>query len=188
MITGHLGVAAAARSVSRERMGSILFLALLLASAMPDVVDTLYWAVSVCNPYGLYSHTTYAVLLEAAIVGGIAYLATSSRGIALLFVVVVLLHSPADYFTGRKLFVPGGEMLGLRLYERQALDWLLEVPMATAGWWLLRRSGRGPRWAASIWALLALVLVQTTLDAFVVGRGGSLKPNSCPAVTSPLAP
>ena len=166
-------------------MGSLLFIALLLASALPDAVDALYWALDFCSPYGLYSHTIYAVLLEAAIVGGLAFLATGSRGVALTFAVVVLLHSPADFFTGRKLFVPGGELLGLRIYDRPVADWLLEVPLAAGGWWLLRRSGRGPRWATSVWALVTLVLLQTSLDVFVIGRGGSLKPNACPVVTSP---
>ena len=166
-------------------MGSITFLALMLASAMPDLVDALYWLVNVCNPYGLYSHTTYAVLLEASIIGGIALLATGSRGVALLFVGVVLLHSPADYFTGRKLYVPGGEMFGLRFYERPLLDWLLEVPLLTAGWWVLRRNGGGPRWAASVWTLVLLLILQTTLDVFVIGRGGSLKPNACPVIAPP---
>ncbi|MDB4893638.1 MAG: hypothetical protein JWL61_5493 [Gemmatimonadetes bacterium] len=186
MITGHLGIAAAARSFSREPMGSILFVALLLAAIVPDAVDALYWVIDICSPYGLYSHTTYAVALEAAIIGGLAFLATRSRGVTLTFVLVVLLHSPADYFTGRKLFVPGGEMLGLRMYERPIVDWMLEVPLVIAGWWLLRRSGRSPRWAASVWAIVALVLLQATLDAFVIGRGRSLKPNGCPVVTSPV--
>jgi hypothetical protein len=184
VITGHLGVAAAARSVSRAPMGSILFIALLFAAVVPDAVDTLYWAIGVCSPYGLYSHTSYALVLEAAIVGGVAFLATGSRGVALTFVVVVLLHSPADYFTGQKLFVPGGEMHGLRLHDRPIIDWLLEVPLATAGWWLLRRSGRGPRWAISVWALVAIILVQTAIDALAGGRRG-MKPNACHVVGSP---
>lgn len=186
MITGHLGIAAGARSFSRKPMGPILFIALLMAAFVPDAVDTLYWALNFCSPYGLYSHTTWAVVLEAAIVGGAAFLATGSRGIALTFTVVVLLHSPADYFTGRKLFAPGGEMLGLRLYERPLLDCLLEGSVLLVGWLLLRRSGRGPRWATSIWAFVAMLLVQTTLDAFVIGRGEGHKPNACPVVASPI--
>ncbi len=167
-------------------MGSILFVALLFAAIVPDAMDALYWAVDICSPYGLYSHTTYAVALEAAIVGGVALLATGSRGVALTFVVVVLLHSPADYVTGWKLFAPGGEMLGLRIYDRPMVDWMVEVPLVVAGWWFFRRSGRSPRWAMSVWAIVALVVLQTTLDVLVIGRGGGLKPNACPVVTSPI--
>ena len=180
-------MAAAARSVARARMGSITFLALLGAAFLPDVVDALYWAIDFCSPYGLYSHTTYALVLEAAVAGGVALLATGSRGVAMTFVVVVLLHSPADYFTGQKLFVPGGEMSGLRMYDQPVLDWLLEVPIAVAGWWILRRSGRAPAWVTSVWAVVLLVLMQTTLDALVIGQGRGLKPNACSVVALPLA-
>jgi hypothetical protein len=169
-------------------MGSALFAALLLASLAPDIADALYWAAGFCSPYGLYSHTVHAVVLEAALVSGIALLVTGSRPIALMFAIVVLLHIPADYFTGHKLFIPGGEMVGLRLYDRPLLDWLLEMPIAIGGWWLLRRSGRAPRWAASIWAILFLVVVQTTLDIIARPGGGGIKPNACPIVTSPISP
>ncbi len=169
-------------------MSSIPFAALLLASLTPDVVDAVYWAVGFCSPYGLYSHTVHAVVLEAAVVGGIALLATGSRTVALTFAIVVLLHMPADYFTGRKLFTPGGEIFGLRLYERPVVDWVLEVSIAMGGWWLLRRGGRAPRWAVSIRALVLVVLLQTTLDAMArPGRRG-FKPNACPIVTSPVSP
>ncbi|MEO5815826.1 MAG: hypothetical protein ABIT20_11150 [Gemmatimonadaceae bacterium] len=188
MIVGHLGIAAAVRSGSRTRMGSITFLALLFAAALPDAVDTLYWALNICSPYGLYSHTSYAVLLEAAIVGGVALLATGSRGVALTFAIVVLLHSPADYFTGRKIFVPGGDMIGHGIYHRPIVDWMLEVPIVVAGWWLLRRSGGSPRWASSVWAVAVLVLMQTALDMFVIDKGSIRKPNACPVVTSPVVP
>lgn len=188
MITGHLGVAGAAGSTSRERISSILFVALLLASLTPDIVDTLYWAVGFCSPYGLYSHTLHAVVLEAAVVGGAAFLATGSRSMALVFAILVLVHPLADFFTGRKLVIPGGEMFGLRWYDFPMRDWLLEVPTAVIGWWLLRRSGRGPRWATSVWAVAAVVLLQTTLDVLARPSGGGLKPNACPIVSSPLSP
>jgi hypothetical protein len=188
VITGHLGVAGAAGSASRERISSVLFVALLLASLTPDIVDTLYWAVGFCSPYGLYSHTLHAVVLEAAIVGGIAFLATGSRTVTLIFVNVVLLHPLADFFTGRKLVMPGGEMIGLRWYDFPIRDWLLEVPTAVIGWWLLRRSGRGPRWATSVWAVGAVVLIQTTLDVLARPGSSGIKPNACPVVSSPLTP
>jgi hypothetical protein len=188
VITGHLGVAGAAGSASRERISSVLFVALLLASLTPDIVDALYWAVGFCSPYGLYSHTVHAVVLEAAIVGGIAFLATGSRSVALIFAIVVLMHAPADFFTGRKLVIPGGEMFGLRWYDWPLRDWLLEVPTAVTGWWILRRSGRAPRWATSVWAVAVAVLLQTTFDVLARPGGSGLKPNACPVVPPPLSP
>ena len=184
MITGHFGIAAGVRSQSRAPMGSVLFLALLGAAVLPDAMDALYWVINLCSPYGLYSHTLYAVVLEAAVVGGAVFLLTGSRAVTLMFVVVVLLHSPADFFTGRKLFIPGDDLLGLRFYDRPVLDWLLEVPVAIVGWWMLRRSGRGPRWATSVWALALMVATQTTFDVLSTGQR-SLKPNRCAVVSSP---
>jgi hypothetical protein len=181
VITGHIGIAAGVRSQSRAQMGSVLFLALLGAAVMPDAMDAFYWAINFCSPYGLYSHTLNAVVLEAAVVGGVMFLVTGSRAVALTFVLVVLLHSPADFFTGRKLFIPGGELLGLRFYDRPMLDLVFEIPFVVVGWWMLRRSGRGPRWAASVWALALVVATQATLDVFFIGPRG-LKPNACSAV------
>ncbi|MEP6733570.1 MAG: hypothetical protein ABJE10_23190 [bacterium] len=188
MITGHLGVAGVVRSASRERMSSLIFAALLLASLTPDIVDLLYWLARFCSPYGLYSHTLHAIVLEAAVVGGVALLITDSWRIALLFAIVVLLHAPADFITGRKLLVPGGEMVGLRLYDRPSLDWLVEIPLVVIGWWLLRRSGRAPRWATSIWVVLGLIVTQTTLDAAASRRGRGVKPNACPIIATPISP
>ena len=159
----------------RTPMGNIRFLAFLLAAMTPDVVDSVYFLASFCNPTGLYSHTIYAVLLEMAVVSGTAFLATGSRSVALGFALVVLLHSPADYFTGYKLFVPGGELHGLDFYNRPPLDFLLEAPTIVLGWWLLRRSGRAPRWARSVWAVGVILFLQLGFDA----RTGLNKPSSC---------
>jgi hypothetical protein len=179
VITGHFAIASAAASLPRRRTSTFAFLALCAASLAPDVVDVFYSLTGICSPYGLYSHTIHAVVLQAAVVGGIAYLASGSRATTALFVAVVLLHIPADYFTGHKLLMPGGEMVGLQLYDVPLYDFLLEAPILVVGWWLLRRSDRAPRWTASPWALVALLLVQGTFDALKVGEGGRLKPSRC---------
>ena len=179
MITGHFGVAGIVRSVSRARMSSGLFVALVLASLAPDIVDAMYSVVGICSPSGLYSHTLQAVVLEAAIIGGMAFLASGSRVTALTFAVVVLLHVPADYFTGRKLLLPGGEMVGLLWYERPLYDYLLEVPTVLLGWWLLRRDGRAPRWATSVWVLVLVLVVQTAFDVVSARTSRGFKPSAC---------
>ena len=179
MITGHFGVAAIAGSASRARMSHGMFIALVLASLAPDIVDTLFATLGVCNPSGLYSHTLYAAVLEAAIIAAIAFLATGSRVTALTFAVVVLLHIPADYFTGRKLFLPGGEMVGLLWYERPLYDYLLEVPIVLLGWWLLHRSGRAPRWVTSALAIVPVLVMQTAFDVVSARTSRGIKPNAC---------
>lgn len=150
-------------------------LAFLLAAMTPDAVDGALFLLSVCSPSGLYSHTIYVVMLEAAVVGGAALLFTGSRGEALAFTLVVLLHPAADFFTGHKLVIPGGELHGLELYQRPVLDFLLEAPTIVAGWWLLRRSGQAPRWVQSVWAVGIIVLLQLGFDA----RTGLNKPSAC---------
>ena len=187
MITGHFGLAGAARSISRERMSSALFAALLLAALAPDITDALYSVAGICSPYGLFSHTVHAVAIEAAVVGGAALLVTGSRRVAFLFVAVVLLHVPADFVTGRKLLTPGGEMFGLRLYDVPLYDWLVELPIVLGGWWLLRRSGRAPRWATSAWALGLTLLLQTAFDVTGSVRGRGVRPNACSA-EAPVVP
>ena len=179
MITGHLGVAGAILGATRTRLSTTVFVALAAASITPDLVDAAYFVLGICSPYGLYSHTIPAVILESAVVGGVAYLATGSRSITTSFVVVVLLHIAADYFTGRKLQLPGGEMVGLQWYDTPLCDFMLEGFFVIVGWWMLRRTGQPPRWAGSLWLLLLTLSTQAVLDLTVVGSRRSLKPTAC---------
>jgi len=171
VITGHLGVAAAARG----RWPVVPLTWLVVASVAPDLLDVAYAVVGICSPYGLYSHTIPAAAITAAVLGGIAFLTTGSRVAGLLVAGVVLAHLPLDFVTGHKLYWPGGPLLGLQLYDRPLLDFLAEVPVLLAGWWMLRRTGRGPRWAVVGAAIGGLVLVQ---GAFDLAQGG-LKPTAC---------
>jgi hypothetical protein len=171
VITGHLGVAAAARS--RWPVASLLWL--LPVSIAPDVLDVGYALSGICSPYGLYSHTVPAAALLAAVLGGVAFLASGSRAAGLLTAALVLAHLPLDLVTGLKLYWPGGPLLGLHLYERPLIDFLIETPVLVGGWWLLRRSGHGPRWATMGAAVLALVVVQGSFDLLEHG----LKPTGC---------
>ena len=179
MIAGHLGLAGAAHAGRRDSS-----LAWLLGAAMaPDVVDGLFVLVQRCNPHGLYSHTLPAAALIAAVTGAVAYFATGQRATGLLAVVLVLAHLPLDYVTGRKLFWPGGDLAGLRLYDHPFADFVLEAAMAAAGWWLVRSRGRAPRWATGWHALAALLLLQGALN-IVGNRRGGVKPSACARVVA----
>ena len=186
MITGHLGIAAAAHATRRD--SSLVWL--LGASMAPDVVDGLFVVARSCNPYGLYSHTLPAAALIAAVMGAAAYLATGTRSTGLLAALLVLAHVPLDFVTGYKLFWPGGELSGLRLYNQPAADFVLESLLATAGWWTIRARPWAPRWATTWTALAALLLVQGAMDIAGKARGG-VKPSSCArpaALAAPAAP
>ena len=184
MITGHLGVAGIVRSLAREEMSTGLVVACALASIAPDIMDAAYFAFGICSPYGLYSHTVHAVVLQAAVIAGVAYLVTGSRVATVTFAAIVLLHIPADALTGRKLLLPGGEMTGLLLYEHPLYDFLLEVPTVALGWWMLRRSGTAPRWATSVGVLVLALVVQAAFNAGSARSPGGIKPNACFASSS----
>jgi hypothetical protein len=177
VITGHLGVAAALRS----RWRGVPLLWLLAASVAPDVLDVGMAIAGICNPYGLYSHTVPAVVLLAATLGGAAFLVTDSRETALVTAAVILLHLPPDLVTGHKIFWPGGDFHGLALHWHPRLDFLVEVPVALGGWWLLRRTPGAPRWATSWLAAAALVIVQ---GAFDFATDNEVKPTACASARS----
>ncbi|MDB4881421.1 MAG: hypothetical protein JWL95_187 [Gemmatimonadetes bacterium] len=178
MITGHLGLAAAAQATRRD--SSLLWL--LGASMAPDLVDAAFVVARSCNPNGLYSHTVPAAALIAAVTGGAAFLATGRRATGLLAAALVLAHVPLDYVTGHKLFWPGGEIIGLRLYDWPAADFAVEALLVAVGWRVLRTSPNAPRWATGWSALAVLLALQATADLAGKLRGG-VKPSSCAQVT-----
>jgi hypothetical protein len=177
VITGHLGIAGAAHAGRRD--SSLVWL--LGASMAPDVIDGLFVLAGSCNPHGLYSHTLPAAALIAAAIGAAAYLATGQRATGLLAALLVLAHLPPDYITGRKLFWPGGELMGLRLYDHPIADFALEAALVIGGWWMLRAKSWVPRWATGWPALAALLLLQGTADVIGNVRGG-VKPTACASV------
>jgi hypothetical protein len=181
VITGHLGIAAAAYATRRD--SSLLWL--LVAAMAPDAVDAMFVVVGICNPHGLYSHTVPAAALIAAVMGGVAFLATDRRATGLLAAALVLIHVPLDYVTGYKLFWPGGEIMGLRLYERPLADFLLEAAVVWGGWRLLRTTAGAPRWATGRLVLVTLFAIQATMSIGAKARGGGMKPSACARVISP---
>jgi hypothetical protein len=174
VIAGHAGIAGAlARARPRVSLPW-----LLVAAIAPDLLDIAFALVGFCNPYGLYSHTVPAAVLLGAGLAGVAVLA-GRRETAVVVLLAVLLHLPMDYVTGRKLYWPGGEMYGLRLYDRPMLDFLLESAIAAAGWSLLRGRTQLPRWTRSAWSLVLLLVVQAGFNA---AHDLATKPNACARV------
>jgi len=178
VITGHLGVAGLLRSTSGADFGARAYLALAFASLAPDVADGLFYLAGICSPYGLYTHTLYAVLLQAALVGAAAFLLTDSRGSGVLYTSAVLLHLPADYFTGQKLLFPGGEFVGLYLYDVPPADFALETVIVLIGWYAIRRKARDPVWLRSGWLLGCVLATQAVFDITAHSRM-TTKPTAC---------
>jgi hypothetical protein len=104
------------------------------------------------------------VAILAALLGVAAFAHTRSAATALMVAGLVVLHLPPDYVTGRKGLWPGGPVVGMYVYRWGWLDFLVEVPVILAGWWMLRRARFTPRWVVSGMALAALIAVQGAFD------------------------
>ena len=181
MIIGHFAIAAGAHATWRD--SSLLWL--LAAAIAPDAVDAMFVMAGICNPHGLYSHTLPAAALIAAVMGGVAFLATDRRATGLLAAALVLAHIPLDYVTGYKLFWPGGEIMGLHLYERPVADFVLEAAVVLGGWRLLRKTSGAPRWATGRLALVALLALQAAMLIVGEASGDGVKPSACSRVIPP---
>ncbi len=179
MITGHVGVAFGARALDRrEGTAAAPLLWLLAATIAPDVVDGLLAVGQFCNPAGALSHSLPAVALLATIFAAAAYAHTRSAATALLVAMLVFLHLPPDYVTGRKALWPGGPVWGFYLYRWGWLDFLCELPIVLAGWWMLRRTAYTPRWVVSGTALALLIVLQGAFDLSNTVNGPRA-PRSC---------
>lgn len=161
MVTGHLGIAMAAR----RRWPAIPIGLLLAASAFPDLVDLVKAIAGVHVAHGLYSHTLPAVAVQAAALGVLSAAWLRSGVAGVVVALVVALHLPADYVTGDKLLWENGPMVGLDLYDRPLIDLALEALLVSACWALLRRSADAPRWARSPALLGLLLAVQCSANA-----------------------
>jgi hypothetical protein len=160
MVVGHFGIALGARALRRTAPLAWL----VIAAIVPDLLDAAYALAKVCSPYGTWSHSLPAIALLAAIATLVVYTATRSGVTAAVFGLVVLTHAPADWLTGQKILWPHGPVIGLYLYRWPWLDFVLELPLIVAGWWMVRRSRTAPRWMLSLGALVTLLLVQAAAD------------------------
>ena len=174
MITGHLGIAGAAHASRRDSTLPWL----LVAAMAPDIVDALFVVARQCNPSGLYSHTVLAAALLGVVFGALAYYVTGQRATGVLSTLLVLVHLPLDFITGRKLFWPGAELMGLRLYDHPIGDFFVESALVVLGWWLLRGKPWAPRWATGRAALVSLLVVQIAVEVVGTMKGGA-KPSAC---------
>jgi hypothetical protein len=179
MIVGHVGIAFGARALDRrETDARAPLLWLLAASVAPDMLDGAYALGQYCNPEGVFSHSLPAAAILAAMFGLAAFFHTRSAATALFVAGLVMLHLPPDYVTGRKALWPGGPVVGLYIYRWGWLDFLAELPVIVAGWWMLRRARFTPRWVVSGLALAAMLAVQASFDVTTQVNGPRV-PRTC---------
>lgn len=163
VLAGHIGIAIAVKGLRP----SIPLWILILATQLPDWADAALCAAGVRTPIpGELSHSFIAIGALAILAALVSFaVARQSRG-SLLVPAVVVSHALGDYFTGLKPTWPGGPMIGLGLYDRPALDFVLEGFVITAGWLLYRRSLPEPkRHSKEAFAMLAaLLFIQLAAD------------------------
>lgn len=110
----------------------------------------------------MLSHSIPAVVVLAAVLSLLYYGAARDWGSSALVAVIVGSHAVADYATGMKPTWPGGPYIGLQLYHRPALDFVVEAAVIIIGWIVYRRSLPDGRRNSpySITLLVCLLLLQ----------------------------
>jgi membrane-bound metal-dependent hydrolase YbcI (DUF457 family) len=159
---GHVGAALAAK---RARTG-IGLLVLLVATYLPDWVDTGLCLVGAYDQQEMLSHSVPAVMLFA-LAGFSAYaLVTRDWTGALVIAALVVSHMLLDWVTGYKPTWPGGPMIGLQLYDRPIADFIVEGIVIFVGTLLYGRTlpPRQRPWVDVSIMLGALLALQLTID------------------------
>lgn len=164
MYVGHVGIALGAHGIRRS--APLWFL--VFASQLPDWTDAAFCLAGMRPAVqGILSHSFPAVAI-LALVAAVAY-AFFMRDPAGMFLVaaVVISHAAGDYLTGIKPTWSGGPMIGLMLYRRPIIDFVIESAVILGGWLLYRRSLAPERRSAEpVYTLLAvLILIQAGADA-----------------------
>jgi hypothetical protein len=188
MIAGHVGIAYGVRALDkREPRACVPLLWLLAAAVAPDLIDGVYALGKYCNPDDVLSHSLPAIAILALIFGVGAFVHTRNATTAWIVAGMVVLHLPPDYITGSKGLWPGGPVAGLYIYRWSWLDFLVEVPVIIAGWWMLRRTQFQPRIFVSGLALAAMLSVQFAFDLHGQVRGPR-QPRQCKTTLIEIAP
>ena len=161
-----MGFALGAHGIRR----SIPLWLLVLASQLPDWADAGFCIAGVRpSTPGILSHSIPAVAalaLDAAVVYAIVLRDPAGM---LLVAAVVVSHAAGDYFTGTKPTWAGGPMIGLQLYKRPVIDFILEAAVILGGWLVYRRSlPESRRSSEPVFTLLgALIVIQIGADIFL---------------------
>lgn len=129
MYIGHVGVALAAK---RLRPG-IGLLVLLVATYAPDAVDAGLCVAGVDNPDAVLSHSIPVIALLALLGFTLYGIKTRDWTGAAIVAALIVSHMLLDWITGSKPTWPGGTMIGLQLYDRPVVDFVLEGVLIGAG-------------------------------------------------------
>src|ERR1044071_5918633 len=124
MNAGHVGVALGAHGIRK----AIPLWFLIIASQLPDWTDAAFCLANVRpSTPGILSHSIPAVSL-LALLAALAYVIRMRDPAGMLRgAVVVFSHAAGDYLPGLKPTWSGGPMIGLMLYRRPLIDFIVEA-------------------------------------------------------------
>src|SRR5512141_3008997 len=137
MYGGHVGIALAGKGYR----STVPLWLLLIATQLPDWADAVACTSGVSSPPSeMLSHSLPAVAVLATVLALLYYVAARDIPAAVLVAAIVVSHMVADYATGMKPTWPGGPRIGLELYRRPAIDFVVEAAVIVIGWLIYRRS------------------------------------------------
>lgn len=137
MYAGHAAIALYTKA-RRPRLALPL---LVVVAYAPDWIEWLIDASGASYPTSsLYSHSIPSVLLGSSVVAAVSLLLGVERADALALWLLYVSHWVADFFTGMKPTWPGGPLIGMHLYDRPLVDFVMETLVVAAAWIAYRRS------------------------------------------------
>ena len=143
---------------------------LVIGSQLPDWADAGFCLAGIRpSTQGILSHSLPAIAI-LAVAAALAYSVAYRDPAGMIIVAaVVVTHAVGDYFTGVKPTWQGGPMIGLQLYKRPLIDFVIEAAVILGGWWIYRRSlPESRRSAEPVFTLLgALIVIQIGADIFI---------------------
>jgi len=134
LYAGHAALATLAKG-ARPRIPIALLVPVAFA---PDWLEWFFDAVGHRNRE--LSHSLISVGIGATVVALIYFLVTRARADAVAVWLTYASHWPADFVTGLKPTWPGGPTVGLFLYARPMLDFVVESVVVLVCWLVYRRS------------------------------------------------
>ncbi len=164
MYGGHVGIALAGKGY---RKTAPLWL-LLVATQLPDWADAAVCASGAESPPSeMLSHSLPAIAVLAAVLALLYYVRGRDVGTSALAATIVVSHAVADYATGLKPTWPGGPRIGLQLYQRPAIDFVVEAAVIVIGWLIYRWSLPVDRRSATAVRLMLFCLLVLQFAASV---------------------
>lgn len=174
MYAGHVGIALGVHGFRK----TIPLWLLIFASQVPDWADAFVCFGGMRPSFpGMFTHSVPAVSIFATILALAYYVVSRDMTGMALVAAVVASHAVADYFTGIKPTWPGGPLIGLQLYNKPLIDFVLEAVVIVIGWLSYRKTFppqlRSSRRVAFV--LAALLIIQLAADILFITTPGLRK-------------